>query len=64
MNNVWLWEKSYIIPNIDTVVLGGTTGRGDWSTLPSEEDTQRILHDACELFPAFKEAELVSHFVY
>lgn len=57
-NNVFFWGSSYIIPNVDSVVLGGTAQRGDWDTTPREADTQKILQDVCELFPAFREAPL------
>jgi glycine/D-amino acid oxidase-like deaminating enzyme len=45
MKNVMFWEKSYIIPNIDTVVLGGTADKGEWDTSPSLKCTERILND-------------------
>ena len=31
MNNVFFWGTSYIIPNVDCVVLGGTAQKGDWN---------------------------------
>ena len=59
-NNVFFWGSSYIIPNVDSVVLGGTAQRDDWDTTPREADTRKILQDVCELFPAFREAPLQS----
>jgi glycine/D-amino acid oxidase-like deaminating enzyme len=58
MNNVVFWGTSYIIPNVDTVVLGGTAQRGNWDTTPSEADTRKILDDVCELFPAMRDAPI------
>ena len=53
MNNVFLFGSSYIIPNVKSVVLGGTGQKGIWDTTPSETDSQKILKDICEVFPAF-----------
>lgn len=64
MKNIWFWGDSYIIPNIDTVVLGGTAGKGDWNTVPTLSETARILNDVCELFPAFKNIMLVRQYTY
>jgi hypothetical protein len=54
MKNVWFWGKSYIIPNVDNIVIGGTQEKGCWDTTPSITDTNRILNDVGELFPALK----------
>ena len=51
---VWFWGRSYIIPNIDSVVLGGTAERGEWDTVVSLTETTRILHDIYEIFPSIK----------
>ena len=58
MNNVMFWGTSYIIPNVDTVVLGGTAQIGNYDTTPSEADTRKILDDVCELFPAMRDAPI------
>jgi len=58
MNNVVFWGTSYIIPNVDSVVLGGTAQRGNWDTTPSDADTRKILDDVCDLFPAFRDAPI------
>ena len=58
MNNVVFWGSSYIIPNVDTVVLGGTAQRGNWDTTPSEEDTRKILDDICQVFPSMRDAPI------
>ena len=30
MKSIWFWKNSYIIPNIDNIVLGGTADRNEW----------------------------------
>lgn len=52
--------QNYIIPNFDTVVLGGTTQRGNFDTTVSEEDTHHILEGCCKLVPSLRHAEVVS----
>ena len=59
MNNVWFFGSSYIIPNVDSVVVGGTAQKGDWNTTSSREDINRILADAYELFPSLQDAQIV-----
>ena len=49
---------SYIIPNLNYVVLGGTSQIGNWDTTPSEADTKKILKDICEVFPIFKDVPI------
>lgn len=61
MKNVWFFGSSYIIPNVDTVVLGGTAQKGDWNTNVDLKDTERILNDICEVFPALRTAPIVSY---
>lgn len=58
MNSVVFWGTSYIIPNVDSVVLGGTAQRGNWDTTASVADTKKILDDVCELFPAMRGAPI------
>jgi D-amino-acid oxidase len=60
IRSVWGFGTSYIIPNIDNVVLGGTAQKGDWNTNVSLADSERILEDIYELFPSLKDAQLVS----
>lgn len=60
MNNCWFFGKSYIIPNVDTVVLGGTAQKGNWNTTVSLDDTNKILNDIYEIFPSMKAATIVS----
>lgn len=60
MKNVYFFGTSYVIPNVDSVVIGGTTQKGDWNTNVSLDDTKKILDDICEVFPAFRDAHIVS----
>lgn len=60
MKNVWFFGSSYIIPNVDTVVLGGTTQKGNWDTSVSLQDTETILSRIGEVFPALTSAPIVS----
>lgn len=58
IKNVWFFGTSYIIPNVDTVVLGGTAQKGDWSTEASQRDTDKILRDVYSLFPSLQDAPI------
>lgn len=58
MNNIFFFGTSYIIPNTDSVVLGGTAQKGSWDTGISDTDTKKILDDVNEVFPALKNAEV------
>ena len=60
INNVWNFGSSYIIPNEDTVILGGTAQRGGHSTQVSMEDSERILSDIYRMFPSLSTASVVS----
>ncbi len=60
MKSVWFFGSSYIIPNIDTVVLGGTAQKGDWNECVSLADTEKIVNDIAELFPSIRSAPVVS----
>jgi D-amino-acid oxidase len=52
MKNVWMFGSSYVIPNVDAVVLGGTTQKGNWNTTVDIEDTKNILTKIGEIFPS------------
>jgi D-amino-acid oxidase len=56
----YFWKESYIIPNVDTIVVGGTATRDDCDTKPRASDTRRILDEACKLLPALKGAEVLA----
>lgn len=51
---------AYIIPNRDTVVVGGTTQVDDWQLEPRKEDTERILARAYEVMPSLRQAEILA----
>lgn len=63
INSVFFFGKSYIIPNVDSVVLGGTAQKGDWNTVVSNEDTEKILNDICAVFPSIRNASIESVWV-
>ena len=52
----------YIYPNIDNIVVGGTS-QNSWSLETSEEDRKKILEHASELEPSLKHAEIVRDWV-
>lgn len=56
-------ESTYIIPNSETVVLGGTLGPNDWDTTPREADRRRIYERACAVLPSLRSAEIVAEWV-
>lgn len=47
----------------DTVVLGGTLGKGDFDTTPRDEDRRGILERAYQVVPSLRAAEFVSEWV-
>ncbi|XP_065569577.1 D-aspartate oxidase-like [Artemia franciscana] len=47
-------DGNYVIPNMDSVVLGGTHQEGDWNMNIYPEDTQFILEGCQRLVPALK----------
>lgn len=54
---------TYIIPNTDTVVLGGTTQKGDWALKPTDEDRRQILERCYEVLPSLRKAPIVKEWV-
>ena len=60
IKNVWFFGSTYLIPQIDSVVVGGTAQKGDWNTTPSLKDTERIMNDACSLFPSLRNVPVES----
>lgn len=60
IKNVWFFGSSYVIPNVDTIVLGGTAQKGDWSTTVSLDDTKNILDNICDVIPSIRDAPIVS----
>lgn len=53
----------YIIPNIDTVVLGGTHQDDDWRREVDPKDTETIWQNCTELMSSLKQCELVREWV-
>ncbi|XP_067015431.2 D-aspartate oxidase [Anabrus simplex] len=54
---------NYIIPNQDSVVLGGTHQLGDWNTEVSSADRDFILNGCCKMLPALRRAEVLQEWV-
>ena len=54
---------TYIIPNTDTVVLGGITQKGNWSLEPTEEDRRGILERCYEILPSLRKAPILREWV-
>ncbi|PAA64031.1 hypothetical protein BOX15_Mlig021842g1 [Macrostomum lignano] len=60
--NFWLMDSetsTYCLPNSDTVVLGGTSQKGNWSTEVSAVDKADILHRVTSLWPSLASAPIV-----
>lgn len=53
----------YIIPNSDTVVLGGTKGYHQEDTTPKPEDSRAILERCSAVVPSLASAEVVDEWV-
>lgn len=56
-------SQYYIIPNVDTVVLGGTTQKNNWDTTVSQEDKARIMENVCKMVPSLRDAKVVQDWV-
>lgn len=56
-------SQYYILPNVDTVVLGGTTQKNNWDTDVSQEDSARIMENVCKIVPSLKGAKVVREWV-
>ena len=52
---------TYLFPHGDTIVLGGTEGRGDWSLEPDPATADRILRDCAAIEPSLRGARVVTH---
>ena len=59
LKSVWAFGSAYIIPNVDTVVIGGTADMGCWSTELSDRDSEKILAEVAEVFPSVRLADVV-----
>ncbi len=47
---------SYMLPNSELVVVGGTRTVGDWNKNVDHKDTKTIFENACKILPALREA--------
>ncbi|XP_043605363.1 D-aspartate oxidase [Bombus pyrosoma] len=56
-------DGNYIIPNIDSVVLGGTHQENDFDCTPREEDSEFIYNGCVRILPALKGAEIAKEWV-
>ncbi|CAL8467744.1 g7282 [Coccomyxa elongata] len=56
-SNYFVDESNYIIPQSDTVVLGGTAQRGDTDLQPREEDRQHIWQGCLRMMPSLAQAK-------
>lgn len=52
-------DPTYVVPRRDTVVVGGTATRGEWSRTPDPETATRILQRAASLVPALRDARVL-----
>ncbi len=50
---------TYVLPRNDVVVLGGTRLVGEWSLVPDDETTKRIVGEARALDPRLASSEIV-----
>lgn len=53
----------YILPNSDTVVLGGTKQVGDWNTEVNADDSKDIIDGCCAIYPSLRAAQVVREWV-
>ncbi|XP_017879258.2 tubulin polyglutamylase TTLL13-like [Ceratina calcarata] len=54
---------SYIIPNMESVILGGTRQENDYDRVPREEDSKFIRENCCRILPALKNARVLKEWV-
>lgn len=54
---------SYMLPNTDLVVVGGTRTVGDWNRNVDPEDTKTIFNNACKILPSLRDAEIANVWV-
>ncbi|KAI8466088.1 MAG: hypothetical protein J3K34DRAFT_524846 [Monoraphidium minutum] len=59
----WGDEVTYVIPNREWVVIGGTGQVGDWRTTTDLGDAEAIMQRAVQLLPSLEGAELLDHWV-
>ncbi|WP_328560371.1 FAD-dependent oxidoreductase [Streptomyces coelicoflavus] len=54
-------ELTYIYPHSETVVLGGTSGRGDWDRTPDAVAADRIVRRCAAVEPSLAGARVLEH---
>ena len=52
-------KYTYILPNRDFVVLGGTLQEGNWKTDVDPADTEDIWRRCCDIVPSLKSAKIL-----
>ncbi|CAK8688045.1 D-aspartate oxidase-like [Clavelina lepadiformis] len=57
---LFLTKSAYVLPRLDTVVLGGTSQRGDYNLEVDRVDSARIWEECCRLCPSVAYAEVVA----
>lgn len=50
-------DVTYILPGIDTVVLGGTAQDGDWNTEDDTKDIEGIMERCLKVMPSLKDSK-------
>jgi hypothetical protein len=64
MKHVWFVDDEfYVIPNVGTVVVGGTQQRGNYNDRVDPVDTERIWATVTRLWPALSAADVVQDWV-
>ncbi|XP_046487176.1 D-aspartate oxidase [Neodiprion pinetum] len=54
---------NYVIPNVESVVLGGTHQENDYDCRIREEDEKFIHEGCCKLLPALRECNIIKRWV-
>jgi D-amino-acid oxidase len=53
----------YILPNSDSVVLGGTKQVGNWNREVNSEDSKNIMDNCCDIYPSLRSAQIIREWV-
>jgi len=53
----------YILPNSDTVILGGTKQVGNWSREVNADDSRDIMDNCCDIYPSLRSAQIIREWV-
>lgn len=56
-------DCNYIIPNVHTVVLGGTHQENDFDCSVREEDSKHIYDGCCRMMPSLKKSQIIRQWV-